>query len=87
MKLGEPLPYYCLPYVKAFQTLHNDRINIDGHVGGIPMPSKKAYLDLYPVFDADSFLTIIGYVDEIVISALLSVRAKRAAKDSKKKNG
>lgn len=86
MKLGT-LPYYCLPYKKAFQDLHNDRLNIDGHIGGIPMSSKKAYLDLYPTFDTESFLTIIGGVDEIVITTMLSVQAKRAKKDTKKKNG
>lgn len=51
------------------------------------MSSKKAYLDLHPYFDTASFLTIIGGVDETVINVTRSVQAKRAAKDTKRKNG
>jgi hypothetical protein len=78
------VPTYCLPYLKAFVILSDDRLNIGGQVGGIPMPSKKAYLDLYPEFDTDTFLSVIGGVDHQWIAANQRVQAMRAKKDSKK---
>lgn len=77
MMPAPPVPPHLFFYLRAFYSLSPDRINNDGNVGGIPMPSKAAFCSVYGISNSVAFCEIIESMDDAFRSKASEMKDKR----------